>query len=87
METRVIEQLDLNALIMALVSERLEAWKESHKEYDEEGNLHMKDGYDEVHCDVKELAGGNAGELDRFISKSGKVELRIVEVDFLEKVK
>lgn len=37
--------------------------------------------------DVKELAGGNAGELDRFISKSGKVELRIVEVDFLEKVK
>ena len=37
--------------------------------------------------DAKELAGGNAGELDRFISKSGKVELRIVEVDFLEKVK
>ena len=37
--------------------------------------------------DVKELAGGNAGELDRFISKNGKVELRIVEVDFLEKVK
>ena len=37
--------------------------------------------------DAKELAGGNAGELDRFISKSGKVELRIVEVDFIEKVK
>ena len=55
MEKRVIEQLDLNAEIMALVRERLEAWKESHKEYDEEGNLHMKRGYDEVCCDVKEL--------------------------------
>lgn len=37
--------------------------------------------------DTKELAGGNAGELDRFISKGGKVELRIVEVDFLENIK
>ena len=36
--------------------------------------------------DVKELAGGNAGELDRFISKKGKVELRIVEIDFLKRV-
>ncbi|MBQ6062886.1 MAG: DUF4982 domain-containing protein [Prevotella sp.] len=34
--------------------------------------------------DTKELAGGNAGELDRFVSKGGKVELRIVEIDFLE---
>lgn len=32
--------------------------------------------------DTKELAGGNAGELDRFVSKKGKVELRIVEVEF-----
>ena len=37
--------------------------------------------------DTKELAGGNAGELDRFISQQGKVELRIVEVEFLEKLK
>lgn len=37
--------------------------------------------------DTKELAGGNAGELDRFISKAGRVELRIVEIDFLEKIK
>ena len=36
--------------------------------------------------DVKELAGGNAGELDRFITKKGKVELRIVEIDFLKRV-
>ena len=35
--------------------------------------------------DTKELAGGNAGELDRFITTKGKVELRVVEVDFLEK--
>ncbi len=34
--------------------------------------------------DTKELAGGNAGELDRFRSAPGKVELRIVEVDMLE---
>ena len=33
--------------------------------------------------DTKELAGGNAGELDRLVSKKGKVELRIVEIDFL----
>ena len=32
--------------------------------------------------DTKELAGGNAGELDRFVSKKGKVDLRIVEVEF-----
>jgi beta-galactosidase len=34
--------------------------------------------------DVKELAGGNANELDRFVAAKGKTELRIVEVDFLE---
>ena len=34
--------------------------------------------------DTKELAGGNAGELDRLVSKKGKVELRIVEIDFLK---
>lgn len=33
--------------------------------------------------DVKELAGGNASELDRIASKPGKTELRIVEVSFL----
>lgn len=37
--------------------------------------------------DVKELAGGNANELDRFTAAKGKTELRIVEVDFLEKIK
>lgn len=35
--------------------------------------------------DVKELAGGKANELDRFISAKGKVELRIVEIDLLKK--
>jgi hypothetical protein len=34
--------------------------------------------------DVKELAGGNAGEFDRLKSAGGKVELRIVEIDFLQ---
>ena len=37
--------------------------------------------------DTKELAGGNAGELDRLISKKGKVDLRIVEVEFLQRIK
>ena len=37
--------------------------------------------------DVKELAGGNAGEFDRLKSAPGKVELRIVELDILETVK
>lgn len=37
--------------------------------------------------DVKELAGGNANELDRFTTAKGKTELRIVEVNFLEKIK
>ena len=55
MSTRVIESLDLNAEIVALVRERLEAWRESHKEYDENGKVYNLDGYDEVHCDVKEL--------------------------------
>ncbi len=36
---------------------------------------------------VKELAGGATGELDRVKTAKGKVELRIVEVDLLEKVK
>ena len=36
--------------------------------------------------EVKELAGGATGELDRMISAKGKTELRIVEVDFLQKV-
>ncbi len=35
--------------------------------------------------DTKELAGGNANNLDRFVTTKGKTELRIVEVDFLEK--
>lgn len=34
--------------------------------------------------DAKELAGGNAGEFDRIRAANGKVELRIVEADFLE---
>lgn len=34
---------------------------------------------------VKELAGGATGELDRFVTAKGKTELRIVEVDFLQK--
>jgi hypothetical protein len=34
--------------------------------------------------DTKELAGGNAGELDRLRSAPGRVELRIVEIDMLE---
>ncbi len=37
--------------------------------------------------DVKELAGGNAGEFDRLKAAPGKVELRIVELDILEKLK
>lgn len=39
-----------------------------------------------VFGDTKELAGGNAGELDRLISKKGKVDLRIVEVEFLQRI-
>ena len=35
---------------------------------------------------VKELAGGVANELDRARSADGKVELRIVEADFMEQV-
>lgn len=35
--------------------------------------------------DIKELAGGKANELDRFVSNKSKVELRIVEVDLLKK--
>ena len=35
---------------------------------------------------VKELAGGVANEMDRIKSAKGKVELRIVEVDLLERV-
>lgn len=37
--------------------------------------------------DVKELAGGKANELDRFVSKKDKVDLRIVEVEFHKSVK
>lgn len=33
---------------------------------------------------VKELAGGNTSELDRFKTVKGEVKLRIVEIDFLE---
>ncbi|MCR4603274.1 MAG: DUF4982 domain-containing protein [Prevotella sp.] len=36
--------------------------------------------------DVKELAGGNAGEFDRLKAMPGKVELRIVDLDILEAV-
>jgi len=36
---------------------------------------------------IKELAGGVANELDRIASAKGKTELRIIEVDVLEKVK
>ncbi len=36
---------------------------------------------------VKELAGGVANELDRLKTEKGKVELRIVEADLMEKVK
>ena len=75
MEKRVIEQLDLNAEIMALVRERLEAWKESHKEYDEEGDLHMKRGYDEVHCDVKELKTAIILELYDYLRSCGSGQL------------
>ncbi|MBO4658060.1 MAG: DUF4982 domain-containing protein [Prevotella sp.] len=35
--------------------------------------------------DTKELAGGNAGELDRVRSQEGTLDLRIVEIDFLQK--
>ena len=34
---------------------------------------------------VKELAGGAANEMDRIKSEKGKVELRIVEIDLMEK--
>ena len=34
--------------------------------------------------EVKELAGGQAAELDRYIPAEGRVELRIVETDFLQ---
>ena len=34
---------------------------------------------------VKELAGGAANEMDRIRSEKGKVELRIVELDLMEK--
>ena len=37
--------------------------------------------------DTKELAGGAASALDRTKSAKGAVDLRIVEIDFLEKVK
>ena len=36
--------------------------------------------------DTKELAGGQAAELDRFVSAEGKVELRIVEIDILQRL-
>ena len=36
---------------------------------------------------VKELAGGAANEMDRMKTAKGKTELRIVEVDLLEKAK
>ena len=75
MSTRVIEQLDLNAEIVALVRERLEAWRESHKEYDEDGNLHMKNGYDEVHCDVKELKTAIIHELYDYLRCCGSGQL------------
>jgi hypothetical protein len=35
---------------------------------------------------IKELAGGAANEMDRMKSNKGKTELRIVEIDMLEKV-
>ncbi len=35
---------------------------------------------------LKELAGGATGELDRVAEAKGKTELRIVEVDFLQKI-
>jgi hypothetical protein len=35
--------------------------------------------------DVKELAGGNAGELDRLKTTQGTVQLRIVEADLLQR--
>lgn len=37
--------------------------------------------------DTAELAGGKAGELDRVVTTKGKIELRIVEVDLLKKIK
>ena len=75
MSERVIESLDLNAEIMALVRERLEAWGESHKEYDEEGNLRMKNGYDEVHCDLKELNTAIIHELYDYLRSCGSGQL------------
>ncbi|MBM6992845.1 MAG: DUF4982 domain-containing protein [Prevotella sp.] len=36
--------------------------------------------------ELKELAGGATGELDRMISSKGKTELRIVEIDFLQNI-
>lgn len=37
--------------------------------------------------EIKEIAGGATGELDRMVSAKGKVELRIVEIDFLQNIK
>jgi len=37
--------------------------------------------------DTKELAGGNANELDRIASAKGAVDLRIVEIEFHESIK
>ncbi len=34
--------------------------------------------------DTKELAGGKASELDRIMSQKGNIDLRIVEIDFME---
>ena len=36
--------------------------------------------------DSKELAGGNAGELDRVKAQKGRVDLRIVEADFMRSI-
>lgn len=36
--------------------------------------------------DTKELAGGKAGELDRIATTKGKLNLRIVDIDFLKKL-
>ena len=36
--------------------------------------------------DTAELAGGKAGELDRVVTKKGKLNLRIVEIDFLKNI-
>ena len=75
MKKRVIETLDLNAEIMALVRERLEAWKESHKEYEEDGTWHMTEGYEEVHCDVKELNTAIIHEMYDYLRSCGSGQL------------